>query len=411
MRLHERQYGTLATSGGGGIPEDAVEDARFSVYRPSNVSVRTQDAHLLQASPTHDSRREHYDALGEFRSEYLDRKLRTNNSAAVATWQPRVPREGGLDPLLGNSLEGHRLKGLRLRDLPNPLLTASQESGVRDSQLLPPGEADAYRRFQQRGGFFDDESQHERRVLCIERNGILRYESRPRSPDKTQQSTGTHARSPEAVTVAGPGQRGADKADFWDSFKEKVLHDLRHGTVSNKRKPKAEVVAEAAPDVDCLLHTKVHSVYQLLGAFRPEKRAEVVSALLAFTVSKDTGSFLVSEIARIAALMERGQDDDFDRHMILVYKFLFKKRVEATATKARVAGFDEGLKQEHNDRFMRKVYDGHVASFRRRMFALMLQEEALLDDAASLATEAEESGEEAPELSTSLLRTEEQTGS
>ena len=316
-------------------------DARFSAYRSSDISLTTHDARPLQASPTQDSRREHYNALGEFRSEYLNQRLRSNNSAAVAAWQSRDPQERILGLALHSSLEGHELRELRHRDLENPLLTATQDFGAGDGSLQSPGEVDAFQRFQQRGTLFDDASQPEKRVLRIEKNGILRYESKPRSPEKAQ-APEAHARSPAATTTVRPSQRGADKADFWERFKDRVLHDLQHGTITNKRKKKkVEAAVEAEPEVDCLLHTKVHSVYQLLDAFRPPERAEVVKALLDFSFSKDKGSFLVTEIGRIQGLMEQGHADDFDKHMILVYKFLFKKRVETTTTKARVAEFGE----------------------------------------------------------------------
>ena len=62
--------------------------------------------------------------------------------------------------------------------------------------------------------------------------------------------------------------------------------------------------------------------------------------------------------------------------------------------------------QEHSDRFMRKVYDDHVAGFRRWMFTLMLQDEPLLEDNSSLHSEVEESVRDAHDASTSALKTE-----
>ena len=92
--------------------------------------------------------------------------------------------------------------------------------------------------------------------------------------------------------------------------------------------------------------------------------------------------------------------------MILVYKFLFKKRCEKTSTRQKVDQFDDEKLLKHGDRYMRKVYDEHVATFRDRMFTLMLQEEPLVDDNSSLCTEIEETGREAGEASTSNMVTE-----
>ena len=92
--------------------------------------------------------------------------------------------------------------------------------------------------------------------------------------------------------------------------------------------------------------------------------------------------------------------------MILVYKFLFKKRVEIAATKMKIGEVTDEQIKEHNERFMRKVYDDHVASFRRRMFTLMMQEEPLISDAASLCTEIEDTERDEADTSTSGLQTE-----
>ena len=114
------------------------------MFRPSDISYTTStiDGLLHKAQ---DSRNEHYNNLGEFRSDYLNRRLKTNSSAVVAASQSSHPRESSLDPYHESSLERRRLREAGAGDMRNPLLTRSQDSGVGGGVAQP--EADPFRRF------------------------------------------------------------------------------------------------------------------------------------------------------------------------------------------------------------------------------------------------------------------------
>ena len=117
-----------------------------------------------------------------------------------------------------------------------------------------------------------------------------------------------------------------------------------------------------------------------MDAFKPEERSRVIDILLDFTYSKDQGSYLVDQIGHIQGLIEREEADLFQKHMILIFKFLFRRKCEKAQTKIRVDEFDEASLKPHGERFVKKVYDEHVAAFRRKMYDLMMNDEPLVQE-------------------------------
>lgn len=64
-----------------------------------------------------------------------------------------------------------------------------------------------------------------KRTMAIDKNDILHYEQQSRSQSKSPSATGQSSlkRVPHA-----------NRAEFWDGFKSRVLHDLKHGSITNK---------------------------------------------------------------------------------------------------------------------------------------------------------------------------------
>ena len=123
--------------------------------------------------------------MDNFRSRYLNKKVRAN-----------APRE----------------------------MHASLEAGRHPRGTVSP-QIDAFQRFQERGSLLDDKSIVVKRTMALDKKDILRYEEQSRSQSKSP--------SP----LERPSLKHAphtNRAEFWDGFKSRVMHDLKHGSITNQ---------------------------------------------------------------------------------------------------------------------------------------------------------------------------------
>ena len=85
-----------------------------------------------------------------------------------------------------------------------------------------------------------------------------------------------------------------NRAEFWDGFKSRVLHDLQYGSITNTKKKKKVVKPPTPePEPDPITHMDIHSVFELMDGFKPHERTKVIDILLDFTYSKFQGTYLL----------------------------------------------------------------------------------------------------------------------
>ena len=64
--------------------------------------------------------------------------------------------------------------------------------------------------------------------------------------------------------------------------------------------------------------------------------------------------------------------------MMVIYKFLFKRKCEKIQSKLKVDKLNIASLQDHAENYLKKVYDEHVTLFRKKMFDLMMNDEPLV---------------------------------
>ena len=64
--------------------------------------------------------------------------------------------------------------------------------------------------------------------------------------------------------------------------------------------------------------------------------------------------------------------------MMVIYKFLFKRKCEKIQSKLKIDKLNIDILQNHAENYLKKVYDKQVELFRKKMFDLMMNDEPLV---------------------------------
>ena len=79
-------------------------------------------------------------------------------------------------------------------------------------------------------------------------------------------------------------------------------------------------------------------------------------------------------------LIEKGQATQFQKNLISVFKFLFKRKCEKAQSKLKVNDIDEVKLKVYADKYMKKIYEEVVSAYRKKMFDLMMNDQPLVED-------------------------------
>ena len=63
-------------------------------------------------------------------------------------------------------------------------------------------------------------------------------------------------------------------------------------------------------------------------------------------------------------LIEKGQATQYQKNLILVFKFLFKRKCEKGQSKLRVNDIDAAQLKIYADKYMKKIYEEVVGEYR-----------------------------------------------
>ena len=115
-------------------------------------------------------------------------------------------------------------------------------------------------------------------------------------------------------------------------------------------------------------------MYELIDAFKPEERVRVADIIFDYNLSKDQHSFLVDQIGRLQELIECGKADQYQKNLILVFKFLFRRKCQWAQSKIKTSKYDDTSLKKLCEEYLKDEYEDQVAAFRQKIHDLMMND-------------------------------------